>query len=93
MNKILSIIIISLALFVFAACTTPQAEPASGDTITGIVWKWQTVTDKSSGSSTKVPNPDNYTIIFQEDGTTEGQADCKEPIRRRAASRSLCSRT
>lgn len=76
MNKILAILIISLALLSLVACTTPQSEPATGDTITGTVWKWQTVTDKTTGSSTKVPDPDVYTIIFHEDGTTEGQADC-----------------
>jgi hypothetical protein len=34
------------------------------------------MTEKSNDSSTKVPNPDNYTIIFNKDGTTTGQADC-----------------
>ena len=76
MKKVLLITVLTLAIFLFVGCTTLQAEPASGDTITGIVWKWQTVTEKSSGTSTKVPNPDVYIIIFHEDGTTEGQADC-----------------
>lgn len=77
MNKILAILVFSLVFLTVVSCTSPEAEqPASGDTITGIVWKWQSVTEKSTGSSTRVPNPDVYTIIFHEDGTTEGQADC-----------------
>jgi heat shock protein HslJ len=69
-------IAVSLALFVVAACAPQAADPASGDTVTGIVWNWQSVTEKSSGNSTTVPDPESYTIIFNEDGTTEGQVDC-----------------
>jgi heat shock protein HslJ len=57
--------------------TVPAPPPATtGSTITGIVWKWQTYNDTVAGTSTRVDNPDKYTIIFHEDGTTEGQADC-----------------
>lgn len=77
MKKIIIFIVVLMGLLILVACT-PEAESTSSDpnTITGIVWKWQKVTDKSSGTDTKVPNPDVYTIIFHEDGTTEGQADC-----------------
>jgi len=75
--KKLIFIVVCLGLIFLVACTNePAASPAGSDSITGIVWKWQTLNDKAAGSSTKVDNPDNYTIIFHEDGTTEGQADC-----------------
>lgn len=76
MKKVLILIVVCLGSLALAACTPAEQTTTSGDTITGIVWKWQKLTDKSSGTDTKVPNPDVYTIIFHEDGTTEGQADC-----------------
>jgi uncharacterized protein YraI len=49
---------------------------SSGSDITGILWKWQTYEDAVSGSSTRVDDPNKYTIVFNTDGTTTGQADC-----------------
>jgi heat shock protein HslJ len=50
----------------------------SADSITGIAWQWTSVTDRASENetTTSVPNPDDYTIVFNEDGTLEGKADC-----------------
>ncbi len=78
-----------LAAFLLVACapasetTTPEVGPptetpaaAPSDSIQGIVWNWQTWNNTATNSSTRVPDPDKYTIIFNADGTTEGQADC-----------------
>jgi heat shock protein HslJ len=62
-----------LALLTLAACA-PAGTPAPANSITGIVWQWTTVTDQ--GKSTTIPNPENYTIIFNSDGTLNGKADC-----------------
>ena len=75
MNKILVSFVICLGLVMLVACA-PQAEPETGDSITGIVWNWQTLTEQSTGDSMRVDNPENYTIIFNADGTVEGKADC-----------------
>ncbi len=89
MNKILTaIIVLILAAVLLVSCTpadesttevgSPTETPAAAtsDSIQGIVWNWQTWNDTTTDSSTRVPDPDNYTIIFNADGTTEGQADC-----------------
>jgi len=70
-----SILIVSLSVLVIVlvACA-PAATPAPTNSITGIVWQWTTVTDQ--GKTTTVPNPENYTIIFNTDGTLNGKADC-----------------
>ena len=61
-------------LLVLSACGTSS----SSDSITGILWQWTSVTDRTSENETKtsVPHPEDYTITFNEDGTLEGKADC-----------------
>ena len=75
MNKVFFIVSLSMGILMLAACA-PKAEPAPSNTITGIVWQWESVTEQPTGDTTTVPDPQNYTIIFNEDGTFEGQADC-----------------
>ncbi len=75
MNKILFSIAACLGLLILAACA-PADEPAQSDSIQGVNWLWTSVTEKSTSSTTTVPNPENYTILFNADGTFEGKADC-----------------
>jgi heat shock protein HslJ len=75
MKKMLIPLVICLGLLTLAACGS-QGEDASGNSITGVEWQWQSVTNQSAGETTNVPNPENYTITFNEDGTFAGQADC-----------------
>lgn len=58
-----------------AATSTPTT-PASGASITGIVWQWTSVTNQTTKETTTVPNPENYTITFKDNDTLEGKADC-----------------
>jgi heat shock protein HslJ len=46
------------------------------NSITGIVWQWVNVTNQTTGEISSVPNPESYTITFNEDGTMNGKADC-----------------
>ena len=68
------ILVVSLSGLALLAACAPAATPAPANSITGIVWQWTTVTDQ--GKTTTVPNPENYTIIFNTDGTLNGKADC-----------------
>ncbi len=52
----------------------PTAAPASNSSLTGIVWQWSSWTD--AGKVMTVPDPQNYTIIFNTVGTVTGKADC-----------------
>ena len=70
-------LILIVSLSVLASCWWPvrqRPHPRRLNSITGIVWQWTTVTDQ--GKTTTVPNPENYTIIFNTDGTLNGKADC-----------------
>jgi heat shock protein HslJ len=70
---------LGLSILLLAACGSgSESDSASGDSITGVVWQWETVTNQDTNEITTVPNPENYTIEFKEDGTFTGQADCNQ---------------
>lgn len=57
-----------------AAPATPAA--TTENAVTNIVWQWSSVTNRPTGETTAVPNPQAYTVTFRDDGTLTGQADC-----------------
>jgi heat shock protein HslJ len=63
------------ALLLLAACAG-GATSTPTDSIQGIVWQWTSLTNKTTGETTTVSNPESYTITFNEDGTLNGKADC-----------------
>jgi heat shock protein HslJ len=65
-----------IIILLFSMACTPATTPTPADTIQGIVWQWLNVTNKTTSETTTVPNPENYTITFNEDGTIAGKADC-----------------
>jgi heat shock protein HslJ len=65
-----------LAFMLLVTACTPAATPTPANPITGIVWQWTSVTNQTTKQTTAVPNPENYTIIFNADGTLTGKADC-----------------
>jgi hypothetical protein len=71
MNKILIALAVCFGLIVLVACSS-----GDDDSITGIDWKWQSVTNQTTGVITAVEFPSDYTITFNKDGTFEGKADC-----------------
>jgi heat shock protein HslJ len=50
--------------------------PASGGSLTGVVWQLQNVQFDGSNTSTTINQPASYTIEFQTDGTAHIKADC-----------------
>jgi heat shock protein HslJ len=52
---------------------TPTVNP-----IQNIIWQWLSVTQKSTGVQTNIPNPGAYTIAFYPDGSLSGVADCNK---------------
>ena len=86
MNKrILSTLMLaclSIVLIMAAACVPPPtpvpAAATPSNEITNIVWQWTSVTNKPTSAKTTVPNPQDYTITFRDNGTLSGQADCNK---------------
>lgn len=74
-----ALFVLLLVILPMAACSSGDDEAETGtDTITDTVWQWESVIDKPSGETTIVSDPENYTLIFRDDGTFSGQADCNE---------------
>ncbi len=72
MNSILLTLVFTVMLITSACASSAD----SSGSIQDIIWEWEGVTTKSTGEMTTVSDPENYTLIFREDGTFEGQADC-----------------
>ena len=77
MKKTALVLIICLGMLMLAACGSgSDPTSASSNSITGVVWQWQSVTNRDTNETMAVPNPENYAITFNEDGTFNGKADC-----------------
>lgn len=79
-RSIMLLICLSALVIIFAACAPPAtpvpAATAPSNGITNINWQWTSITNQTTRETTDVPNPQDYTIIFRDDGTLSGQADC-----------------
>ena len=83
MNKRTSTILLLtvLSLVLLCQCSLFPAGDARAtarclpNSITNINWQWTNVSNKTTGETT-VPNPQDYTIVFRDDGTLSGMADC-----------------
>jgi heat shock protein HslJ len=77
MKKIFLVLVMSMSILMLAGCgSASDSASTASDSITGVSWKWQSVTNQDTDETTTVPNPENYTIEFNEDGTFIGKADC-----------------
>jgi heat shock protein HslJ len=70
------LLLASLGIVLLLAACTQATTPASDDSIQDIVWQWVSSTNKTTSEVTTVPNPENYSITFNADGTLVGKADC-----------------
>jgi heat shock protein HslJ len=82
---IVVVILIAIVALIFVRGARNQGAPAtavptadSEAAIQNIVWQWTQLTNRSTGEVTGVPNPASYTLIFHEDGSFTGMADCNE---------------
>ncbi len=49
---------------------------ASGSSLTGKTWQWNSWTTMTPQSKSDVPDPSSYTVEFKSDGTFQAKADC-----------------
>jgi heat shock protein HslJ len=72
----LAVVCLSLLLVAAACVPIPPTPASSSNAITGIVWEWTSVANQTTKETETVPNPENYTIVFNTNGTLNGKADC-----------------
>lgn len=71
-NKITIIIVMLILLSLGTACSN-QGE---GSDLIDITWQWASLVENEPASQSVVPNPENYTLTLNSDGTMNIQADC-----------------
>ena len=72
--KTLTISILIILSFALAACGGGKTE------VVGTTWQWEAFQDTAGIHDVSVPNPKNYTLTFNEDGTASIKADCNQVI-------------
>jgi heat shock protein HslJ len=60
--------------------TTPEEtiQTTSLESILDITWQWLDLVETEPASQSVVPDPENYTVIFRQDGSAEITADCNQ---------------
>ena len=64
-------------LLVFAALLTACG---GNNEIVGTTWQWEAFQDTADMNNITVPDPENYTLTLNKDGTASIQADCNQII-------------
>ena len=79
MNAKATVILIALGIMLtMAACQLEYTSDTSQtpDLVQGVEWQWTSLTNQPARETAEVPDPEDYTIIFNQDGTFTGMADC-----------------
>jgi heat shock protein HslJ len=72
MKKLFSLTLFVVLALALAACGTASSTPS----LTGTVWQWTAMQETAPAHQSVVPDPQNYTITFNADGTAAIKADC-----------------
>ncbi|HMK07817.1 MAG TPA: META domain-containing protein [Anaerolineales bacterium] len=73
MKKALVLTCLLVGAAVLGAC---RSASAGNSGLTGVVWQWTSMEETVPASQNVVPDPENYTITFNEGGTIDVKADC-----------------
>lgn len=74
-NRRIAFLLVALVCLLLLVSCKQETTPVP-DSIQGVLWQWVSVTNQPTGAVTTVPDPENYTITFNSDGTLNGKADC-----------------
>ena len=69
-------ILVAVCLLIGAGLMAPAAWAQSADEITGIQWQWAQLTETEPASQSVVPDPENYVLVLNADGSANLKADC-----------------
>ena len=77
MRKRLFTVIVVMGTLV-AGLLAPAAWADTHGAIIGIQWQWAELTETEPASQSVVPDPENYVLVLNEDGSANIQADCNQ---------------
>ena len=72
--KTLTISILIILTFALAACGAGETK------VVGQTWQWEAFQDTAGINDLDVPNPENYTLTLNEDGSASIKADCNQVV-------------
>ncbi len=83
MRKLVVLLVLAVsAVLLVGACSSSSSSSSSPSSsasgLTGKTWQWTASTTKVPASQSVVPDPENYTITFNADGTFAAKADCNQ---------------
>jgi heat shock protein HslJ len=73
MNKLTVTTIFAVMALVLTAC---GGGSSSSSNLTGTVWQWTAMQETVPAGQSVVPDPENYTVTFKDDGNADIKADC-----------------
>ena len=77
MRKRLFTVFVAMGVLI-AGLLAPAAWADSHGSITGIQWQWAELTETEPASQSVVPDPENYVLVLNDDGSANIQADCNQ---------------
>ena len=63
-------------LLLLATAMVSCSSNSQGNEITGVTWAWSELFETLPASQSVVPDPENFTLMFNADGTLTIKADC-----------------
>ena len=69
---------VTLMIFLVFALTACGGQSEEIESIVGTTWQWEAFKDTAGENDVDVPNPENYTLTLNEDGSASIQADCNQ---------------
>jgi heat shock protein HslJ len=73
MRLFIGILALTISGLLVAAC-----QSSGGSGLTGKTWQWTGSTTSVRASQSVVPDPENYRITFNSDGTFSAKVDCNQ---------------
>jgi heat shock protein HslJ len=74
MKKLILISSLVLVALVLTACGGSDGS----NELLNTTWQWTSLTESEPASQSVVPSPENYTVVFNEDGTFNATVDCNQ---------------
>lgn len=77
-RKLVGILVTLGAVAALSGCGGGGEAGGSSDSIVGVLWQWNGSQETQPAGLSAVPDPENYLLLLNEDGSFEAKADCNQ---------------